>query len=593
MNRDGHIRVLPLHVANKIAAGEVVERPASVVKELVENSIDAGAANIKISVSGGGRKLVSVSDDGSGMTRDDALLSLERQATSKILDVGDIENIDTLGFRGEALPSIASVSRFTLTTRRRDSDEGTEVAVNAGILAGVRSAGCPPGTHVEVRDLFCNVPARKKFLRAYSTEESHIKHVFTQTALSHPSIGFSLWSDGRETYRLAPADSSGERMRGLFGESCLDGAARLSGECGEVEIDGWIQLPGASTAGWRDQYVFVNGRPASSPSIAHALRETYPRKPGDARPAVVMFIRLPPGKVDVNVHPAKREVRFRDNAAVKEAIALAVHAALSGAAPVRNHPASSGASFPPAADEAADAVFQGAAGSRLPSFATTQLAVPPARLQMLPSQTTIEFAVDPSSTASKPWKWFKFLSTTDSGYILIETDSGMVTIHPQAARERLAYEAVLARDGGSVESQELLLPETVRLSPADASCVAEALPELRKAGFAIDEFGRDVFKIDAVPSIAQAASAAQILSTVARDLAEPGRRRAGSRWKEEAVARSVARSCAGMALAADEAGATKLVEELASCRMPYVCPSGRPTMIFTSNAELARKFSRG
>ena len=202
--RDGHVHVLPLHVANKIAAGEVVERPASVVKELVENSVDAGAANIKVSIAQGGRKLVSVRDDGCGMTKEDALLSLERQATSKILDVDDIENIDTLGFRGEAIPSIASVSRFSIVTRRHDADEGTQIVVNAGELVETSTAGCPPGTLVEVRDLFCNVPARRKFLRSFATEEGRVKGIFTVHALAHPGIGFSLVVDGRELYRLAP-----------------------------------------------------------------------------------------------------------------------------------------------------------------------------------------------------------------------------------------------------------------------------------------------------------------------------------------------------------------------------------------------------
>jgi DNA mismatch repair protein MutL len=215
--RDGHVRVLPIHVANKIAAGEVVERPASVVKELVENSLDAGAASISVAIAQGGRKLVSVADDGCGMTRDDALLSLERQATSKILDVGDIERIDTLGFRGEAIPSIASVSRFTLTTRRRDSDEGTLVQVNAGELAEVRAAGCPPGTIVEVRDLFCNVPVRRKFLRSAATEESHIKNIFTVNALAHPEIAFTLTVDGRDVYNLPACETVEERITELFG----------------------------------------------------------------------------------------------------------------------------------------------------------------------------------------------------------------------------------------------------------------------------------------------------------------------------------------------------------------------------------------
>ena len=280
--RDGHIRVLPLHVANKIAAGEVVERPASVVKELVENAIDAGARTIRITITQGGRKLVAVQDDGCGMTRDDAVLSLERQATSKILDVNDIEEIDTLGFRGEAIPSIASVSRFTITTRRRDSDEGTLVQVNAGELAEVRSAGCPPGTLVEVRDLFCNVPARRKFLRAYVTEENHVKQVFTVHALAHPSIGFSLTVDGRELYRLAPSAAISDRVLDLFGRDFTAELLQIPDDGnGGVRVTGYVERPNLNQPTRRDQYVFVNGRPATAASISYALREAYPRRPGD------------------------------------------------------------------------------------------------------------------------------------------------------------------------------------------------------------------------------------------------------------------------------------------------------------------------
>ena len=328
--RDGHVRVLPLHVANKIAAGEVVERPASVVKELVENAIDAGAKNIRISVTQGGRKLVSVQDDGCGMTKDDAVLSLERQATSKILDVDDIEEIDTLGFRGEAIPSIASVSRFTITTRRHDSDEGTLVAVNAGELAEVRAAGCPPGTLVEVRDLFCNVPARRKFLRSFTTEEGHVKSVFTIHALAHPAIGFSLVVDGRELYRLAPAAALADRVHDIFGPDFAADLIPLAAPSpsATVRVSGYVERPNLSTPTRRDQYVFVNGRPATSPSIAYAVREAYPRRQGDARPALILFLDLPPNQVDVNVHPTKREVRFRDNVAVKRAVTDAIERAL-------------------------------------------------------------------------------------------------------------------------------------------------------------------------------------------------------------------------------------------------------------------------
>ena len=330
--RDGHVHVLPLHVANKIAAGEVVERPASVVKELVENSVDAGAANIKVSIAQGGRKLVSVRDDGCGMAKDDALLSLERQATSKILDVDDIENIDTLGFRGEAIPSIASVSRFTLVTRRHDADEGTQIVVNAGELVETSAAGCPPGTLVEVRDLFCNVPARRKFLRSSATEEGRVKGIFTVHALAHPGIGFSLTVDGRELYRLAPAASLADRLLDVYGAEFIESLIPLQtppeAQANAVRVWGYIEKPNLSMPTRHEQYVFVNGRPATAPSIAYAVREAYPHRQGDVKPALFLFIELPPNQVDVNVHPTKREVRFRDNNAVKRAITEAIEGAL-------------------------------------------------------------------------------------------------------------------------------------------------------------------------------------------------------------------------------------------------------------------------
>ena len=579
--RDGHIRVLPLHVANKIAAGEVVERPASVVKELVENAIDAGAKSIRISITQGGRKLVSVQDDGCGMTRDDAVLSLERQATSKILDVNDIEEIDTLGFRGEAIPSIASVSRFTITTRRHESDEGTLVQVNAGQLAEVSSAGCPPGTLVEVRDLFCNVPARRKFLRAYATEESHVKQVFTVHALAHPAIGFALNVEGRELYRLAPAASLADRVLDLFGRDFVAELLPVGGQPArsasegigvpsdnpnnqtskpskhqEIRVSGFLERPNLNQPTRRDQYVFVNGRPATAPSIAYALREAYPRRQGDVRPAAILFIDLPPNQVDVNVHPTKREVRFRDNSAVKQAIMSAIELALRQPPSTRGRP-----------DPALEA----------------------------PRPVQVEFAVSPDSTDSRPWQWFTYLAQTAEGYLLIETDAGLVTINPRAARERIVYERLLkasSHDGAKVPSQTLLIPETVRMSPADAARIKASLATIAEMGFVIEEFGRDTFKVDAVPQLSENGSPSVMLATIARDLAEGGARRGGARWREELVAKAVARSYAGSSQALTEEGAVRLVEDLCRCRSPYVCPRGKITMILTSNRELNRKFAR-
>lgn len=618
--RDGHVRVLPLHVANKIAAGEVVERPASVVKELVENSIDAGAANIRVTITQGGRKLVAVQDDGCGMTRDDAVLSLERQATSKILDVGDIEEIDTLGFRGEAIPSIASVSRFSITTRRHDSDEGTLVVVNAGSLAEVTAAGCPPGTLVEVRDLFCNVPARRKFLRSFPTEEGHVKNVFTVHALAHPSVGFSLVVDGREVYRLAPAATLSDRLLDIFGPDFAEKLIPLEtpdSRTQPVRVTGYIERPNLSAPTRREQYVFVNGRPASAPSIAYAIREAYPRHQGDAKPALFLFIDLPPSQVDVNVHPTKREVRFRDNVAVKHAIEHAIERALNFSRPVEPQPFDER----PPADEIQRPVVepaatvdirqptagiynrqtasdnrQAASDTRQPTFNIHQPAIKSPEnhpVNPVSAPVVVELPIAADEDGARPWKWFRFLAATESGYVIIETDSGLVTVNPHAARERIAFERLVdaSRGGCAALSQQLLIPDAVRLSPVEAARISSALPDIRAMGFRIEEFGRDTFKIDAVPQILGGMSASDVLSTIARDLAEGGARR-GERWREELVAKSIARSFAGMSVAMDEKGATKLIEELAACRMPYVCPRGKRIMIFTSTRELDRQFSK-
>lgn len=645
-DRDGHVRVLPLHVANKIAAGEVVERPASVVKELVENALDAGATRIAVTVTQGGRKLVAVQDDGCGMTKDDALLSLERQATSKIRDVTDIEAIDTLGFRGEAIPSIASVSRFSITTRRADSDEGTFLQVNAGTLAEVRAAGCPPGTRVEVRDLFCNVPARRKFLRAYATEEAHVKTVFTTHALAHPGVGFSLTVDGRELYRLAPAPSVRERVRDLFGDDFLAemlplggaDATDAGGDASTVRVTGLIERPNLATPTRRDQYVFVNGRPATAASVAYALREAYPRRAGDARPATILFIELPPTQVDVNVHPTKRDVRFRDNVAVKRAIEAAVAAALGTAATPRETAA--GATTAGATGETGGARETGETGEARARDEKTRDATPASRLSSpsslfasspsgpsslsspfpppqaplapqvsqapsfspsaplpapAPVQGEIAFAVEPGSTRSRPWQWFRFLAQSTSGYLLIETDAGLVTINPQAARERITYERLLAAASATdapPPAQALLIPETVKLGPVEAARIAASLETIARMGFQIEPFGTDTFKIDAVPPHLGALAPSAVLATIARDLAEGGSRRSGERWRDERIAKSVARAFAGASPKLTQEGAEALVKDLCACRMPYVCPRGKPVMIFTSTRELDRKFDR-
>ena len=628
MQRDGHIRLLPLHVANKIAAGEVVERPASVLKELLENALDAGATRIDITVVAGGRNLVSVRDNGCGMTRDDALLSLERQATSKIRDVDDIEHIDTLGFRGEAIPSIAAVSRFTLVTRRADDESGTRLVVNAGTLAEVADCGAPPGTCVEVRDLFCNVPARRKFLRAFATEEGHIRSVFTVHALAHPDIGFSLTLDGRETYRFAPGATLEERIRDLFGASFAESLVPVANPPGDhgssVSIHGYIERPDTSALLRHDQFTFVNGRPSTAPVISYAIREACPRARAEARPATILFIDLPPEQVDVNVHPAKREVRFRRPADVREALIGAISTALRAegredrelgddrdhrdhrdhrdrdaqeemnsqaafVAPFTTPPLPIQQSLPTQPPQALQS--QQATQALQSQQATQAPPSPQADSQPLASNRPEGVALQATPTPATPtplWRWFTVLAETATGYLLLETDRGIVTLHPRAARERIAFERLLARR--SAISQPLLLPETVHLPPSDSARIRTFLAELESMGFAIEEFGRDVWKLDAVPDLAAGLAAQDLLATIAADIAEAGAKRGGTRWRDELVARSLARSYAGANVKLTREGASKLVEELAATSQPYICPRGKPIMIFTANSELSRKF---
>lgn len=613
MERDGHIRVLPIHVANKIAAGEVVERPASALKELVENSIDAGADRIDITVTAGGRKLVSVRDNGCGMNREDAILSLERQATSKIRDVDDIERIDTLGFRGEAIPSIAAVSRFTIVTRRKEDEAATRIAVNAGTIAEITECGAPPGTCVEVRDLFCNVPARKKFLRSYATEEGHVKSVFTVSALAHPGIGLSLTIDGRELHRLAPGATLEERIAGLFGHDFADELVAIRQESEEggdgpqahsVSVHGYMSRPTQNSIR-REQFVFVNGRPATAPTIAYAIKEAYPSGRGESRPSLFLFIDLPPNEVDVNVHPAKREVRFRHPADVKAAIVAAISRAIGSPPPqpvtvqapvgdLRPFSAPFQPSLPPRPPSVVAVAQLGDRSSASPEPASPEPASPdpavpePAVPDSAPAKpaTPTQFPQTPAG----PWRTFKVLAATESGYLLLETDAGLVTLNPQAALERIAFDRLMANTLDSkAASQPLLIPETVHFSPLESARLKTFKPILVKQGFDLDELGTDTWKIDAVPAMLEGQNAAVVIASVVYDIGEAGMRR-GDRWREELVARSVARSYAGTSRKFTTESATKLVEDLCRTKMPYVCPRGKPVMIFTSNRELSRKF---
>jgi len=611
MQRDGHIRLLPIQVANKIAAGEVVERPASVVKELLENAIDAGASRIDVSVTAGGRKLVEVRDNGCGMARDDALLSLERQATSKIRDVDDIEHIDTLGFRGEAIPSIASVSRFILKTRRTADESGTELTVIGGSLQDVREAGLPPGTTIEVRDLFFNIPARRKFLRAYETEQAHIRTIFTVHALAHPKIGMSLTSDGRELTRLPTDATLEERVRDLFGPDFCADLRVVESTSNGVRVYGFVSLPNQLRNDRSEQYIFINGRPATAPVIAYALKEAYPPLAGERKPIVLLFIEMPPEGVDVNVHPTKREVRFHKPAEVREAIIRAIRTALqrtservpetdlvtapsptpqvSGEPPSRLTPLSPSTSFTYPLQ-----VPNAPVGTGLPLFPTPQR---PHENTFRPDFSVPDItrlASQSDAATQTPWQWCRVLGILEGGYALLETEDGHVTLDPRAARERVLFEQLMANhDKDASFSQRLLLPETVQLPPADAARLTKHLDVLQKMGFAVDAFGdSDHFVVESLPSILGDVSCRELLANIAHDLENAGVRRGTEKWREEIIAKAACRVMVGQTRTATISEIEKLVAALVKTRMPYTCPRGKPTMIFTSYRELDRKFGK-
>jgi len=618
MPRDGHVRLLPEQVANKIAAGEVVERPASVVKELLENAIDAGATRIDVSVTAGGRKLIEVRDNGCGMVRDDALLCLERQATSKIRDVDDIENITTLGFRGEAIPSIASVSRFILKTRREESDAGTEITVVGGSIHDVRDAGVPPGTAVEVRDLFFNVPARRKFLRAYQTEQAHIRTVFTLHALAHPDIGMTLTSDGRELTRLLPDATLEERVCELFGADFSADLRPVDARMGHVRIYGFVSHPSQTRNDRSEQYIFINGRPATAPVIAYALREAYPPLASDRKPIVLLFLEIPPESVDVNVHPTKREVRFHKPAEIREAIIRAIREAIAGTSNIQHGISNDQSGMPNgqvkcATDERPReplgipvhtlpfgmAGRHALPGTARPPCVALPLPTPNPELRtslppppIAPDGSGLPLFVAPDNVS--PWKWCRVVGLLEGGYALLETDGGYVTVDPRAARERVLFESLMARQGKDASySQRLLLPETVKLAPADAARLRKHLSLLQEMGFGVDAFGGDDhFVVEALPNVLGEVSCRELLGNIAHDLEHAGVRRGAEKWREEIVAKAACRAVTGQgrALALPEVEA--LVTALAATRMPYVCPRGKPTMIFTSYRELDRKFGK-
>ena len=610
-----HVRLLPAAVANKIAAGEVVERPASVVKEFMENSFDAGATRVEVTIVAGGRKLISVADDGCGMERDDALLCLEPQATSKIRDVDDIERIATYGFRGEAVPSVAAVSRMILKTCARGDAAGTCVEIDGGKVRGVTEIGFPAGTTFEVRDLFFNVPARRKFLKAYATEQAHIRTAFLLQALAHPEATLKLRADGRDLVSVAGGATLEERVHDLFGAEMLDALRPVDFTNGNVTVKGFVGLPTLTRADRSEQYIFVNRRAATAAIIPYALREAYPPLDGDRKPVAILFIEVPPTEVDVNVHPTKREVRFRDARAVRDALIMGVQKALGqGVAEAARPNIAVGACTDIAASRPVGAVLQTApargAGREVPPPSSISYSPPPPAPHVEPAEHSAgfpqtgggggafpmpavqqELPMPPSGEAPGLWKWCRILGQISSGYLLMETDGGYVVLDPRAAMERVLYERMLdGAQGISDPSQALLIPQTVSLPPEDAERIEANIDEVRAIGIGIDPFGDNAFIVEALPTGVSLPDIRTFLSDISHGIAEAGGKRGVADWRQKALARAAAASAATRMGPLPWQALAPLVEELAKAKMPYTSPRGNPTMLFTSIRELDRKF---
>ncbi len=667
MNR---IKLLPEQVANQIAAGEVIERPASVVKELVENALDAGAKKVSVEIQAGGRSLIRVIDDGTGMSRDDALLCLERHATSKIQRAEDLASIATMGFRGEALPSIASVSRFTLTTREREghSPEGTQIVVNGGKIAEVKAAGSATGTNVEVRQLFFNLPARRKFMRTEETEASHIQHYLTLAALAFPEVAFTFQKDGRVVWQL-PAQKSGaavasrlealrERLRTLLGDEKLlpvNFSAALDASCTTEETDifetagaspepepraqsnihvwGFIGAPGVSRATRESQHLFVNRRPVENRGLNYALLEGYHTSLMKGRyPVCCLFLEIDPAAVDVNIHPAKREVKFHRESEVRKFVAQAVRETLlafHSPAPRADAPDSAAEkpkatsdpearrrkedrrdttgkpfeakasaafsapvlpNFPeklkpsPAVEPPKPAAPEPRAPSSIPNLPPSPEPGVPSVISQLPSSSGLPLLSVP----------LRLVGVIGKLYVVLESDRGLVLLDQHAAHERILFEQMLNRieQSGSAPSQKLLLPETIELPARDASFLREQLPGLTRLGVGLSEFGERTFLLDTLPPFVRVADARRFVLDLVDELKAAGREVNLARLGEHTIAKTVCRHAVKANDPLGGAELKQLVEDLRRCAMPYTCPHGRPTLIEMNYRELEKKFGR-
>lgn len=628
----GKIIVLPDHLSNQIAAGEVVERPASVVKELLENSLDAGAGRIGIEIELGGRRLMQVSDDGEGMIREDALLAFERHATSKIRTEEDLGRIRTLGFRGEALASIASVAKVEMITKVHDGPAGTRVLIEGGTLSDIREAARPTGTTVTVRDLFYNTPARRKFMRSQATENFHITSIVTHYALANPSVAFTLKSNGRELIRAVPAKNLKERAFQIFGPRMIESLLPVEGGREFVaSVSGFVSAPRERRTTRDAQYFFINGRFVKDRLISAGLQEGYRSVlPHGVYPVALLFLDIPLEELDVNVHPAKTEVRFRRALAVRDVITEAVKNALAdagigsaarsaGAAGSPVHfempdrepsneppvePAPPGEEAPQARMDfriAADAgdferIAEERAGTSVEAPSDwAETSVPnvepaPADVPVFDSAESLPKSLevaDLDSAAIKP------IGQLHESFIIAQDDQGLLLIDQHVAHERILFDKFRQReDDRPAESQNLLVPQTIDLTPAQAEIFPEVKADLENAGFGVRELSGRTVAVQSVPNGLPPMDIANLLAELLDSADISKRKGVRAAFRDEIAASLACKAAVKINMKLTEEKMAWMVDRLFTTSSPTTCPHGRPVILRLTMKDIERRFHR-
>lgn len=562
------VKVLPDILASQVAAGEVVERPSSVVKELVENSLDAGAKTVMVDIERGGVGLIRVADDGCGMAREDALLSLERHATSKLRTAGDLSTVMTLGFRGEAVPSIASVAKFRMVTRRAQDVSGTEIIVDGGKLRDVRDAGGAPGTVIEARSLFFNMPARRKFMRAESTEAAHVEQQIRLHALAAPGVRFRFRRDDKVIFDLPGVANAVDRVRQLVGNE-------LGGELVAIperlapgmSVSGFVLPAKHARKGRRHQFVFLNGRPIEDGAVTKGLAEGFRGSLQEGlHPAAWLWLEMEPQLVDVNVHPAKREVRFHRPFEVRDLISQTVAECLRPAPPKR----------PDLSREAA------ATPSLRPTFHPHQ----PDLVLALPAETSSPTATPTSSPAPD----FRLIGMLQERYVIMESTDGLVLFDPKAARERILFEKLSKARKDGMETQSLLVPLLFEMEPRDLDLLLRERMALMDAGIEVEAFGGNTLQVRSLPACLPPGDPHLFLDDLLEELLH-GPAAAG-RFAFDRIAKAVAMKAAAR-ISPRLAEAAPLLEELFRCDLPYCGADGRPTLTEYNRKDIDRRFGVG